>query len=673
MELLKSVVIILGISVGVVFLLGKLRIPSVIGFIISGLIVGPYGVNLITDLHSIEILAEIGVILLMFTLGIEFSISELFSMKKEVFAAGSLQMILTILVTLFIGVFVFHRNFNEAVFYGFLLALSSTTIVFKLLMEKGETGSPHGRYSVGILLFQDIAVVPLMLAIPILVGGSSQIIKILGTVSKSFGILALVFIAARWFIPVILHEVVKLRNRELFIIVILFLCISTALFTSYVGLSLALGAFMAGIIISESQYASQAISDVLPFKESFIALFFVSIGMLMDLGFLLQHITVVIEIVGIIIAVKSIVIFSTTFLLSKSLNIAMKSAIYLFQIGEFSFVLASAGRKAGLMSPDGYQIFLVSSIITMLITPILTKFVDRLTYRFTDFLHGRADHVTTLPVTEEEPFFENHVIIIGFGIGGMHLASTLKALKIPYCVLEMNPKTVKRYKKLGEPIYYGDGTSIEMLRKLKIDHAKMLVIVISDPSATRRIVQIARTEGGSLYILARTRYVAEVDELLKLGANEVIPEEFETSIEIFARVLSHYHIPRNIILQQIELIRENSYAMLRNPGQKILSLSLRKEFLKSIETEVYMVTEKSRASGLSIKELDLRKTTGVTLIAIRRGEEIIQNPDPNTILLEGDILLLIGEKKNICTAMSYLEGEECAFVSGNQDALSGNL
>lgn len=659
MELLKSLVIILGISASVVFTLGKLRIPSVIGFIISGLIVGPSGINLISDLHAIEIFAEIGVILLMFTIGMEFSISELFSMKKQVFGAGSLQMVFTILLTLLVGVFGFHQNLNEAVFYGFLLALSSTAIVLKLLMEKGETGSPHGRYIVGILLFQDVAVVPLMLAIPILVGASGQVIPILNTIVKAFGVLAIVFIGARWLIPVVLHEVVKLRNRELFIIMILLLCISTALFTSYIGLSLALGAFLAGIIISESEYASQAISDVLPFKESFIALFFISVGMLMDVNFLLTHSVIVIEIVWLIVVIKSIVIFFTTFALSKSLNVAFRSMIYLFQIGEFSFVLATAGRKANLISNDGYQIFLVSSIVTMLITPILAKFADQLSYGFTRFFSREVEAEEMSESAQEEFFTADHVIIIGFGIGGMHLAKTLKASDIPYCVLEMNPKTVQKYKKLGEPIYYGDGTSVEMLHKLGIKHAKMLVVVISDPSATRRIVQIARNENRNLYILVRTRYVAEVDELIKLGANEVIPEEFETSIEIFARVLSYYHVPRNIILQHIDSIRQDSYAMLRNPGQKLFSLSHRKDFLKSIDTEIYMVTENSKAVGSSIRELDLRRIAGVTVIAIRRGEEIIQNPDPDTVLQKGDVLLLIGDRKDMCTAMSYLEGEEC--------------
>ncbi|MGC8718440.1 MAG: monovalent cation:proton antiporter-2 (CPA2) family protein [Thermodesulforhabdaceae bacterium] len=666
-ELLKSLVIIFGISAAVVFFLGRLRVPSVIGFIISGLLIGPSGLNLVQDIHAIEIFAEIGVILLMFTLGMEFSISELFSMRKEVFGAGSFQIVLTIFLSALLAVTVFRQSLNEAIFYGFLLALSSTAIILKLLMEKGETGSPHGRYAVGILLFQDISVVPLMLAIPLLGGSNSQVTHILVTVLKAFGILLLVFIAARWLIPVLLNEVVRLRSRELFIIVILFLCISTALFTSYIGLSLALGAFLAGVIISESEYASQAISDILPFKESFIALFFISIGMLIDLSFLMAHVHLVIEIFVLIVAVKSLAIFFVVFVLSRSPVIALRSTLCLFQIGEFSFVLATAGKKFGLISDNGYQIFLVSSIVTMLITPLFVNFSDRLAYGIVGLFVRNKERLSRLAeeVSDggEESQFSDHVIIVGFGINGINLARTLKVTNIPYCILEMNPRTVYRYKKLGEPISYGDGTSLEILRKLGIKSARMLVIVISDPSAARRIVKIARAENKDLHILVRTRYVAEVEDLIKLGANEVIPEEFETSIEIFARVLSHYNFPRNVILRHIEDIRQNSYEMLRNPGQNLLPLAHRKDFLKAISTELYRVTESSKAIGKSLRELDLRKKTGITVIAIQRDDDIIQNPDPELILREGDILLLIGNRDQLCTTMSYLEGEECHLAT----------
>ncbi len=658
-SILKSLVIIFGISALVVFLLGRLRIPSVIGFILSGFIAGPFGLNLITDLHSIEIFAEIGVILLMFTLGLEFSIVDLFSMKKQVFGGGGLQIVFTIFLTILVGMVFSTHGFNQLFFYGFLLALSSTAIVLKILMERGESGSPHGRYIIGILLFQDICVVPFILAIPLLGGSETHIPNVVFTILKSFGLLAMVFMSARWLIPKLLHEVVRVRSRELFIITILLLCISTALFTSYIGLSLALGSFLAGILISESEYSAQAISDILPFKESFIALFFISIGMLIDFGFLSANITMVISIVLLIILIKSVIILLTTFMLSKNINIAIKSMLYLFQIGEFSFVLAIAGKKFQLISNDGYQIFLMSSILTMLITPILTKFTDSLSYKIANRKHKtRIANKNKTTENYEKLRIKNHVIIIGFGINGMNLAKTLKTSQISYCILEMNSKTVEQYKRLGEPIYYGDGTSIALLHKLKIQSAKMLVIVISDPSATRRIVQTARHENEKLYILVRTRYLSEVEDLIKLGANEVIPEEFETSIEIFARVLSHYHIPHNIILQHIENIRQNSYDMLRNPALNTVNLSQRKDFLQAIETDTYAVTQNSKATNQSIRELELRKRTGVTIIAIQRSNEILQNPSPDTILQQDDVLLLIGNKADIYKAMAYLEEKE---------------
>jgi CPA2 family monovalent cation:H+ antiporter-2 len=660
--LLRPLVIIFGISAVVVFLLGRMRMPSIIGFILAGFIAGPFGLNLITDIHAIEIFAEIGIILLMFTLGLEFSISELLAMKREVFGAGFLQVGLTILATLLFGL-LFHYQVNEAVFYGFLLAMSSTAIALKLLMERSEASSPHGRYVVGILLFQDIAVVPLMLIIPMLSQGDSQVINLLTTILKAFGLLGLIFIAARWIIPLLLREIVKIRSRELFIIIILLLCISTALFTSSIGLSLALGSFLAGIIISESEYSAQAISDILPFKESFIALFFISIGMLIDFHFLMNHLALMSLVIIVIIIIKAIVVFFTTILLSSHITVAIKSMLYLFQIGEFSFVLATAGRKFQIISDDTYQIFLMSAIATMLMTPVLVRFSEQLSHgliRLCPKLSTKFINKKAMVDDKNNGFMLNeHVIIIGFGINGMNLAKTLKDSSIPYCVLEMNPKTVEKYKKLDEPIYYGDGTSIEILHKLGIKKAKMLVIVISDPAAIRRIVQIARHENPNIYILVRTRYLAEVDDLIKLGANEVIPEEFETSIEIFARVLTHYNVPRNLIIKYVDNIRQNNYGMLRNKNQTLLPLGQRKDFLKSIDTEIYMITEKSIAKNKSIRELELRKQTGVTIIAIQRDQDIIQNPHPDYVLQLGDVLLLIGSKEHVCNAMSYLEGEEC--------------
>ncbi len=659
LEFLKSLVLIFGVSAIVVFALGRLKIPSVVGFLVAGVILGPHGFGFIKDVHEVELLAEIGVILLMFTIGLEFSLKNLMMLRSQVLGGGFVQVTLTVLAVTVMSLSFLNQRINAAIFDGFLVALSSTAIVIKLLMERAEINSPQGRTSVGILLFQDLCVVPFMLLIPILGGNGGSIQAIALTMLKSFGLLAAVLITARWAVPFILHEIVKTRSRELFIITIILLCIGTAFFTSRLGLSLALGAFLAGIVISESEYASQAIADIMPFKESFIGLFFISVGMLMDVSFLKENPGTIMAAVISIIALKTLITATASLLSGQLVRISILSGFYLSQIGEFSFVLAIAGKKAGLLEEYGHQIFISASVATMLLTPFIISISPRVSEYLISVLPLRSFERIKRRKTREELLSKksDHVIIIGFGVNGRNLARVLKESGISYVVLEINANTVRKMKKRGEPIYYGDGTSAEILHKMGIHRAKVLVIAISDPAATRRIVQIAKHENPRIYIIVRTRYVAEVDDLIRLGANEVIPEEFETSIEIFSRVLHHYNVPGNVISEHIENIRKDSYSALRTvelPGRHLIE---RHEFLKGIETETYLIKEGSRVIGHSIKELHLRAETGATIIAVQRDDEIYQNPSPDFIFKPGDVLLLIGKRKDINSAIDYLESD----------------
>lgn len=659
MEFLKSLVLIFGVSAIVVFALGRLRIPSVVGFLVAGVILGPHGFQFIRNVHDVEILAEIGVILLMFTIGLEFSLRNLMALRSQVLGGGFLQVTLTIGLIALLSFFFFNYELNVALFDGFIVALSSTAIVIKLLMDRAEINTLHGRSSVGILIFQDLCVVPFMLLIPVLAGNGGGVERIAFTMLKAFMVVGIVLFAARWAVPIILHEVVRTRSRELFVITIILLCIGTAFFTSKLGLSLALGAFLAGIIISESEYASQAISDILPFKESFTGLFFISVGMLMDIEFLTSNLDSVIAVVFAILILKSLIGMLSLYIVGQPLRVSMQAGLYISQIGEFSFVLALAGKASGLMTEGAYQTFLSASVITMIITPFIViispgvseYLISKLPVKGFDRMKRKRER-DIYPLKKS-----GHVIIIGFGINGRNLARVLKESGIPYVVLEINANTVKKMKKKGEPIYYGDGTSSEILHKMGVSMAKMLVIAISDAAATRRIVQIARHENPGIHIIVRTRYIAEVDDLIKLGANEVIPEEFETSIEIFSRVLHHYHVPRNVIAEHIDNIRKDSYSALRTVELPKKHLAERHEFLRDIETETYLIKKDSHMGGHSIKELHLRAETGVTIIAVQRGEEVYQNPSPDFVLKSGDVLLLIGKRKDINNAVEYLESE----------------
>jgi len=657
MDFLKSLEVIFIASAIVVFLLHKFKVPSLVGFLIAGVIIGPYGVGLVKDTHSVELLAEIGVILLLFTIGIEFSLAKLLKMRKSVIGGGGAQVLLTIAVSAVVS-YLATGSVNKSIFFGFLVALSSTAIVFKMLADKGETDSPHGRLMAGILIFQDLCVVPLMLLTPALSGEGINFALVAMKMGKAVLIIAAVLLSARWIVPGLLHQIVRTRSRELFITSIILLCLGIALLTSRFGLSLALGAFLAGLIISESEYAHQATSDILPFKDSFIGLFFVSIGMLMEIGYMSDNYFKIAVAVMLIFGLKAVTGIISALAIGSPLRSSLTAGLGLAQIGEFSFVLAVAGKASGLITEDFYQVFLSSSVVTMIMTPFILKSAPSISGWITSRrLIKRISNIKK--VSEGEGFprkRHGHVIIVGFGLNGRNLAKVLKEAEIPYIVLEMNNDTVREMKKKGEPIYYGDGTSRELLHKLSIEKAKLLVVAISDPASTRRIVSITRHENPDIYIIVRTRYITEVDELVKLGANEVIPEEFETSIEIFSRVLHKYNFPGNVIMDMVDKVRSGSYTALRSMELPKRHLFERCEWLPEIEIEGFKVMENSQLIGRSIAELQIRKKTGITVIAVRRGPEVFTNPEPGFRFEAGDIILFTGDRESMNRALSYFRG-----------------
>ena len=660
MEFLQSLLIIFGVSAVVVFVLGRMRVPSIVGFLVAGIILGPHGFRLIDNIHSVELLAEIGVILLMFTIGLEFSLKNLLLLRSAVFGGGSLQVLLTITLVTLLSYSLFQPQLNVSVFYGFLVALSSTAIVLKLLMDRAEINAPQGRMSVGILVFQDLCVVPFMLLLPVLAGNGGGFGAVVTSMAKALFVIGIVLLSSRWGVPHVLHEVVKSKSRELFVITIILLCLGTAFLTYRLGLSLALGAFLAGIVISESEYASQAVADILPFKESFSGLFFISVGMLMDLDFFRGHFVTVVSAVLLITSVKLIAAVAAISALTLSVRHALQTGFYLSQIGEFSFVLALAGRAQGLMTDAVYQVFLSSAVLTMMLTPFMITAaspVSEWCASRTALRRLEKSRKRTLQHGQEEKR-TGHVIIIGFGVNGRNVARVLKESAIPYVVLEFNSTTVRKLRRKGEPICYGDGTSIEILHKLQVQTARILVVAISDAAATRRIVQIARKENPALHILVRTRFVAETDDLMRVGADEVIPEEFETSIEISSRVLHQYHVPWNIIMEKIEDIRRDSYHVLRTvslPPAK--PLAAREKLLADIDTESYLVKKGAPVAGYSIRELHFRTATGCTIIAVPREEQVFQNPHPDFTLKEGDSILFIGRREDITRALGYFESD----------------
>jgi len=651
--LLKDIVIIFGLSIVVIFVCHRIRVPAIVGFLLTGLLAGPYGLGLVKAVQEVKILAEIGVVLLLFTIGIEFSLKNLLQIKKSVLLGGSLQVLLTLLVTFLVARQI-GQPVGESIFMGFLISLSSTAIVLKIIQERAEINSPHGRTALAILIFQDIIIVPMILFTPLLAGASGNLTESLPVlVAKGMGIILLVYLGAKWIVPQALYQIARTRSRELFLLSVVVICLAVAWLTSSAGLSLALGAFLAGLIISESEYSHQAFGHILPFRDLFMGFFFVSIGMLLNLDFLLTQPGLVVLIVLGVLFIKTIIAGSVAILLGFPLRTTIMIGFALSQVGEFSFILSKIGVEHGLLGGNTYQLFLAVSVLTMAATP---------------FIIGLSPHMANLALSlplprklksgfypiKETKFVgkKDHIIIIGFGVNGRNVARAAKVAQIPYVIIEMNPETVRSEQAKGEPIYYGDATQEAVLQHADIKDAMIVVVAIAYPAATRRITQIARRFNPKAHIIIRTRYLQEMKPLYELGANEVIPEEFETSVEIFTRVLAKYLIPRDQIERLVAEVRSDGYEMFRSLSKQVASFSDLKLQLPDIEIGTLRVGEKSPLVGKTLTQVDLRKKYAVTVLAIRRGSQMLSSPHGDIPLSAKDVLFVLGPPEKIAQVTS---------------------
>ena len=644
-------------SVPIAFIFHRLRLPTIVGFMITGVLIGPHSLGLIKDVQAIEVLAEIGVALLLFTIGLEFSLRRMLEMRRLVLLGGGLQVILTTLLVTGIAR-LSGRPFKEAVFFGFLFALSSTAIVLKSYIDRAEIDAPHGRAGVGILLFQDLSIVPMMLMIPILSGreGNSAA-KIALTLGIAVAAIGIIIFAARTIVPYLLYHIVRLRSPEVFIISVVLMSLGTSWLTLQAGLSLALGAFIAGIVLSESEYSHQIVADILPFRDVFNSLFFISIGMLLSLSALAGDVFTVLGWVGALTLGKALLVLAVMRLLRYSLRVSTMTALGLAQVGEFSFILAKAGLPQGLLSELDYQRFLAASILSMIATPFLIKAAPRIGYALQSlFSPGSLLEPTVSGFDPQEPDMRGHVVIVGYGLNGRNLAKVLRRTRVPYLVMELNAEAVREARDQGEPIVYGDATRKEVLHHVRLEHARILVLAISDPVASRHTVSLGREINPDIHIIVRTRYMSEISDLRELGADEVIPEEFETSIEIFSRVLREYGLARHVIQRQVAAIRNEGYQMLRTPSLPSVDMSEIAEALKSASTETLFVEAGSMAVGKTIGELKLRKKTGVTIIAITHEGHTEINPGPETTIQAEDVLVLLGGTQQIDLATEIING-----------------
>ena len=657
--LLYDICIIFGLSIGVLLICHRLSVPSVVGFLLTGLIAGPHGLGLIQVDREVEILAEIGVILLLFAIGIEFSLKNLLRIKQSVLIGGSLQVGLTLLAA-----FALARHFgqatNESLFIGCLTAVSSTAIVMKLLQERDETRTPHGSTALAILIFQDIAIVPMMLITPILAGHTGDMSNaLILLLAKAAVMIAVVFVGTKYIVPLILSQVLRTRSREIFLLSVLAICLAVVWLTSRFGVSLALGAFLAGLIVSESESSHDALGHISPFRDVFTSFFFVSVGMLLDFHVLFQKPLLIAGLtIGVLVA-KSIIAGGVTSMLGYPLRTAILAGLTLSQVGEFAFILSKPGIEHGLLSDANYKLFLAVSVVTMAATPFIISAAPQV-----------ADGILRLPLPRrlvsglrpialtQDAEQTNHVIIIGFGVNGRNVAKAARAANIPYVIVEMNPETVRTERANGEPIFYGDAIYDAVLHHANIKAARVIVVVISDDAASRRIVAAAHVLNPTAHIIARTRHLAEVEPLYRVGANEVIPEEFETSVEIFTRVLMEYLIPHDQIEQFIAEVRADGYKIFRTLAKDMPPVSNLKVHFPDLEISVLWVDQRSPFVGKSLAEIALRGIYEVTVLAVRRNEQILTNPHGELRIEFDDEVYLLGTPEKIAQVADLFDNPE---------------
>jgi CPA2 family monovalent cation:H+ antiporter-2 len=659
-EFLRDAVVILAASTLVVLVSHKIRVPSVVGFLLTGVLIGPSGLGWIGEVERVEVFAEIGVVFLLFSIGLEFSLERLQEIRRIFFAGGSLQSVLTLAAGAAIAL---AAGFTppRALFAGFLLVLSSTAIVLKLYADRRELDAPQGKLAIGILLFQDFLIVPMIVLTPVLAGAvEASAGQVALRFLLSLAVIGGVFLLARYLMPRLLHQIVRTQVREILVLGALVICLGMAWFTESLGFSLALGAFLAGIIISESEYSHQVVAEVVPFRDVFNSVFFISIGMLLDLRFAASHALAIGGLALLILVVKALATAGAVALLSFPARTVTIAALSLAQIGEFSFVLLRVGQQHGMLPQELYQAFIAAAVLTMMLTPLLVALAPDLADRlpWAGPRGGGGDAV-------KEAVRRDHVIIVGFGVNGRNLARVLREASLRYVVIELNAETVRLARREGEPILFGDSTRREILEHAGIETARVVVFGISDLVAVRRSIRLARQLNPGVHILVRTRAVSEIEDLRARGADEVIAAEFETSIEIFTRVLRRLHIPGNIIRAQTRALRGEDYRMLRAPSREgPISDALIRALAAGI-TDIYQLGPESVGAGASLRELALRKQTGATVIAVVRDQQVFTNPVPDLRLETGDCLVMVGSHMEIEQAFEYLDR------SGEPDPTSG--
>lgn len=623
----------------------RLRQPLTLGYILAGVLVGPkIGGITVSDVHDIELLAEIGVALLLFALGIEFSFKELKPVRHIALIGTPIQILLTMGYGYAIGQFL-GWDWNSSLWLGGLIALSSTMVILKTLMSQGRMGTLSSRVMIGMLIAQDLAVVPLMIILPQL--NRPEIgLPLLGWAAlKAIAFLALMFIVGTRVIPWLMTHIAGWNSRELFLLAITAIGLGIGYGTFLFGLSFAFGAFVAGMVLSESDYSHQALSDIIPLRDLFGLLFFASVGMLLDPVYLIDNLSTVLLVVALVSIGKG-VIFATLAAIFKYGNVVpLAVGLGLFQVGEFSFVLARVGLSANSISPDLYSLILTTAIMTMALTPFVSGLTAPLYTLRKRWFKREPLQTINLPQTG----LRDHVVIAGGGRVGQYIAQVLQRLGLAFVIVELDQRRVEQAKAAKFPTIYGDATQAVVLEAAKIDRACLILITVPSIAITWSVVEQVRQLRPDLHIVARVEGVEQMKMLHEHGVYEVVQPEFEAGLEITRQALLHLNIPATEIHRFTDAVRQELYAPLYEAHDQYQTIAQLQTAARLLDLTWVTLPTDSPFVGRTIEELAIRSQTGISVVGVMRDGKLHPNPQADFCFANGDMVAVMGSPHQIET------------------------
>lgn len=610
--------------------------PLILGYILAGVVVGPHtdGIT-VSNIHDIELLAEIGVALLLFALGLEFNLNRLGKVRAIALAGTTIQILVTMAFGFGVGRLLGWPTY-ESLWFGAIVALSSTMVILKTLLEQGRLGSLAGRIMMSMLIVQDLAVVPMLIILPTLQNPISGLTTLAWAVVHAALFLALMIYGGTRLIPVVLRRIAAWNSRELYLIAVVAIGLGVGYATYLAGLSFAFGAFVAGMVLSESEHSHQALSDIGPLRDLFGLLFFVSIGMLIDPAFLIDHLGIVLLVVALVAFGKMVIFGAISRAFGYADGIPILVGLGMFQIGEFAFVLAEVGLNASAIRQETFTLVLATAVVTMVLTPFAVRGADTLAARLRRTRASIEAHLAA------EQTLRDHIIIIGYGRVGRYTAEILQQLRLPCVVIDQDYNAVERAKKAGLPVIYGDGVSPVVLEAAGLAHARLVLVVVASGVDVEQVVRQIRRLNATVPLVARAANVAQIEELQPLGVDEIVQPEFEAGIEMVRQALLRCDVAPEAIDTLSDAVRIQGYRPLRLPGQEEVLLRVLRQSASATSLAWMTVESGSLLDGKTIGENHIRWRTGATIVAIERGSSVIANPGSETLLHAGDRLAVWG-------------------------------